>query len=47
MAGAASYLTKDVLHDELLNAVRAVAQGERYLPEVLLAALGARRPARS
>jgi len=38
-AGAAGYLTKDVLHDELLVAVRAVAQGERYLPEVLSAAL--------
>ena len=40
MAGAASYLTKDVLHDELLNAVRAVSQGERYLPAALSAALG-------
>jgi two-component system NarL family response regulator len=29
-----------VLHDELLNAVRAVAQGERYLPAALSAALG-------
>ncbi|MGO9240221.1 MAG: response regulator [Bryobacteraceae bacterium] len=38
-AGAAGYLTKDVLHDELLVAVRAVAQGEKYLPEVLSAAL--------
>ena len=40
LAGAAGYLTKDVLHDELLVAVRAVAQGERYLPAVLSAALG-------
>ena len=43
-AGASSYLTKDVLHDELLNAVRAVAKGERYLPEALSAALAGQTP---
>jgi len=43
-AGAASYLTKDVLHDDLLNAVRAVAAGESYLPEEVLAALQAQEP---
>jgi DNA-binding NarL/FixJ family response regulator len=31
-AGVRSYLTKDVLHDELLNAIRAVHRGETYLP---------------
>jgi DNA-binding NarL/FixJ family response regulator len=43
-AGAASYLTKDVLHDDLLNAVRAVAVGERYLPQQVMAALEAQVP---
>lgn len=43
-AGAASYLTKDVLHDDLLNAVRAVAAGQSYLPEHVLAALQAQVP---
>lgn len=38
-AGAASYLTKDVLHDDLLKAIRAVAAGQSYLPEHLAAAL--------
>jgi DNA-binding NarL/FixJ family response regulator len=43
-AGAASYLTKDVLHDDLLNAVRAVAAGQSYLPQQVLAALEAQVP---
>lgn len=43
-AGAASYLTKDVLHDDLLKAVRAVAAGETYLPEHLAAALQTQVP---
>jgi two-component system NarL family response regulator len=43
-AGAASYLTKDVLHDDLLKAVRAVAAGQSYLPEQVLAALQAQVP---
>ena len=43
-AGASCYLTKDVLHEELLVAVRTVARGERYLPQAL-AALGEDLPA--
>jgi two-component system NarL family response regulator len=43
-AGAASYLTKDVLHDDLLKAVRAVAAGQSYLPEQVLAAIQAQVP---
>jgi two-component system NarL family response regulator len=43
-AGAASYLTKDVLHDDLLKAVRAVAAGQSYLPAQVLAALQAQVP---
>ena len=43
-AGAASYLTKDVLHDDLLKAVRAVAAGQDYLPEQVLAAIQAQIP---
>ena len=31
-AGVQAYLTKDVLHDELLKAIRAVHAGETYLP---------------
>ncbi len=36
-AGVQSYLTKDVLHDELLRAIRAVHAGERYLPPLVAA----------
>jgi two-component system NarL family response regulator len=43
-AGAASYLTKDALHDDLLKAVRAVASGQSYLPEYVLSALQAQVP---
>jgi two-component system NarL family response regulator len=43
-AGAASYLTKDVLHDDLLKAVRAVAAGQDYLPAQVQAALQAQVP---
>lgn len=39
LAGARSYLTKDVLHDELLSAIRAVHAGERYLTTSVAAAL--------
>jgi DNA-binding NarL/FixJ family response regulator len=38
-AGVRSYLTKDVLHDELLKAIRAVHAGETYLPAVVAAAV--------
>jgi len=46
-AGAQAYLTKDVLHDELIRAIHAVHAGERYLPpglesSVLPAGLSAR-----
>jgi two-component system NarL family response regulator len=40
-AGAMAYLTKDVLHDELLTAIRTVNAGKRYLPEDLARALQA------
>ena len=39
-AGVRSYLTKDVLHDELLKAIRAVHEGEKYLPAGVAAAVG-------
>jgi DNA-binding NarL/FixJ family response regulator len=42
-AGASGYLTKDVLQDDLLKAVRAVACGEQYLPRELAAALEAQQ----
>ena len=31
-AGVHAYLTKDVLHDELIRAIHAVHAGETYLP---------------
>src|SRR5262249_50224699 len=40
-AGVRGYLTKDVLHDELLQAVRTVHAGETYLPKALAAMLAA------
>jgi DNA-binding NarL/FixJ family response regulator len=43
-AGAQAYLTKDVLPDELITAIRAVHAGERYLPELVLATLAAEIP---
>jgi DNA-binding NarL/FixJ family response regulator len=43
-AGMQAYLTKDVLHDELLNAIRAVYEGRRYLPPSVAAALAAQMP---
>lgn len=42
--GMQAYLTKDVLHDELLKTIRAVHSGEKYLPEALAAALKAQSP---
>jgi two-component system, NarL family, response regulator len=38
-AGARAYLTKDVLHDELIRAIHAVHSGGRYLPPRVAAAL--------
>ncbi|HEX5431949.1 MAG TPA: response regulator transcription factor [Bryobacteraceae bacterium] len=42
--GVQAYLTKDVLHDELLKTIRAVHSGERYLPEALAALLKGQSP---
>jgi DNA-binding NarL/FixJ family response regulator len=43
-AGVQAYLTKDVLHDELLKAIRAVHAGQAYLPAAVAAALAAQMP---
>jgi DNA-binding NarL/FixJ family response regulator len=43
-AGIAGYLTKDVLHEELLKAIRAVHRGETYLPSSIRALLDAHAP---
>jgi DNA-binding NarL/FixJ family response regulator len=43
-AGIQAYLTKDVLHDELLKAIRAVHAGQKYLPTAVAAALTAQMP---
>ena len=43
-AGVQAYLTKDVLHDELLKAIRAVYAGQTYLPPGVAAALAAQVP---
>jgi len=44
LAGVQSYLTKDVLHDELIQAIRAVHLGQKYLPAPIAAALAAQLP---
>jgi two-component system, NarL family, response regulator len=44
LAGAQAYLTKDVLHDELLGAIRAVHSGEQYLTAAVVATLSADLP---
>ena len=44
MAGVQAYLTKDVLHDELIEAIRAVHAGQKYLPPPVAAALAAQLP---
>ncbi len=41
-SGVRAYLTKDVLHDDLIQAIRAVHSGETYLPASVAAALKAR-----
>ena len=48
-AGAMGYLLKDVRHEELFRALRAVARGERYLAAAVTQRLVARwqQPARS
>jgi len=43
-AGVQAYLTKDVLHDELLKAIRAVHNGQTYLPAAVAASLAAQLP---
>jgi two-component system, NarL family, response regulator len=43
-AGVHAYLTKDVLHDELIKAIRAVHAGQTYLPAAVAAALAAQLP---
>jgi two-component system NarL family response regulator len=43
-AGVLAYLTKDVLHDELLKAIHAVNEGQTYLPAAVAAALAAQLP---
>jgi two-component system NarL family response regulator len=43
-AGVFAYLTKDVLHDELIRAIRAVHQGQKYIPPPVAAALAAQLP---
>ncbi len=40
-AGAQAYLTKEVLHDELIGAIRAVHAGQQYLPASVRATLDA------
>ena len=44
LAGVQAYLTKDVLHDELIQAIRAVHTGQKYLPAPIAAALAAQLP---
>src|SRR5579885_2957032 len=43
-AGVQAYLTKDVLHDELIKAIHAVHAGQNYLPAAVAAALAAQLP---
>jgi DNA-binding NarL/FixJ family response regulator len=43
-AGVQAYLTKDVLDDELIHAIRAVHKGRKYFPGPIAAALEAQRP---
>jgi two-component system NarL family response regulator len=44
LAGAQAYLTKDVLHDELIAAIRTVHAGQQYLPTFAAAALAKQMP---
>jgi two-component system, NarL family, response regulator len=41
-AGVQAYLKKDVQHDELITAIRAVHAGQMYLPDPLAASLAAK-----
>jgi DNA-binding NarL/FixJ family response regulator len=44
LAGAQAYLTKDVLHDELIAAIRAVHAGQQYLPAFAASAMATQLP---
>jgi two-component system NarL family response regulator len=44
VAGVQCYLTKDVLHDELIDAIRAVHAGQFYLPASVKATLDSVQP---
>jgi two-component system NarL family response regulator len=44
LAGVRGYLTKDVLHGELIEAIRVVHAGETYIPVPVAAALRAQQP---
>ncbi len=44
LTGVQAYLTKDVLHDELLSAIRVVYAGQRYLNNLRLTALSGEEP---
>jgi DNA-binding NarL/FixJ family response regulator len=44
-AGVRAYLTKDVLHDELIRAIHAVHAGEIYLPSSVAALAASSLPA--
>ena len=43
-AGARAYLLKDMHHDELLEAIRAVNRGQRFIPPAIAASLADRMP---
>jgi two-component system NarL family response regulator len=43
-AGAQAFLTKDMHHDELIGAIRAVHSGQQYLPASVIATLAAQVP---
>jgi two-component system, NarL family, response regulator len=43
-AGAQAYLLKTALHDELLNAIRAVHAGKKHIPTEIAARLAQRLP---
>ena len=44
LAGARAFLTKDTHHDELIGAIRAVHEGQQYLPASIAARLAAQLP---
>ena len=43
-AGARAYLLKDMHHDELVRAIRAVHQGQRFVPPAIATRLAERMP---